>query len=217
MKLKGKLITFEGIEGSGKTTQLERLSAHLQSQNLNPLVTREPGGTDLGDRIRRILLDPAQGAIDPMTELLLYLGIRRQHLREVLVPALEEGRLVLCDRFSDATRAYQGYGRGIPLEQIAELERQAGVDRRPDLTLLLDMEVNPALDRTRRRERQNQPRSRYDREDEAFHLRVREGYLAIARREDGRVHRVDASGTVEETHQRIRTICDRFLSEREGA
>ena len=212
----GKLITLEGIEGSGKTTQLERLTAHLRSRNLDPLVTREPGGTDLGDRLRRILLDPAQGSIDPMTELLLYLGIRRQHLEEVLAPALERGRVILCDRFSDATRAYQGYGRGIPLEQIDELERRSGVDRRPDLTLLLDMEVIPALDRTRQREQQTQPRSRYDREDEAFHQRVRDGYLAIARRDKDRVHLMDASGNEAEIHQRIGEIVDRFLDGKEG-
>ncbi len=213
----GLFITFEGIEGCGKTTQIHLLADFLSASRIPFIVTREPGGSSIGNKIRAILLDTENSEITSGTELLLYAADRIQHVETVILPALREGKTVLCDRFSDATRAYQGYGRGIPQERIEALERQAGVDRRPDLTLLLDLEVAPALDRTRCRERQDRFRSRYDREDEAFHRRVREGYLAVCRREEGRVRRVDASGGVEETHDRIRRIVDRFLDGKEGS
>ena len=210
--MSGKLITFEGIEGSGKTTQIRLLSEYLNSRKVDHLLTREPGGTRLGDEIRRHLLDAENpGEIFPETELLLFLAIRAQHLREALLPALGAGRIVLCDRYNDATLAYQGFGRGLPVTKIRELLRAAGIDRGPDLTLLLDMEVGPALERTRQRGGGTGGQSRFDREGEEFHRKVREGYLKIAETEPVRVRCINAARPVQVVQGDILRIVNDFL------
>ncbi len=210
--MSGKLITFEGIEGSGKSTQIRLLSAYLESQKVGHLLTREPGGTRLGDQIRRHLLDAEEpGEIFPETELLLFLAVRAQHLREAVLPALDAGRVVLCDRYNDATLAYQGFGRGLPLTRIREIQRAAGIDRGADLTLLLDMEVGPALERTRKRGDGAGGQSRFDREGEEFHRKVREGYLKIAESEPARVRRIDAARPINIVQGAIISIVNNFL------
>src|SRR5256885_2101414 len=145
-------ITFEGIEGSGKTTQIQLLSNHFEDRGIDHLLTREPGGTPIGDQIRRLVLDPRNSAMTPVCELLLYAAARAQHLDQVIRPALEAGRLVLCDRFVDATFAYQGYGRAIPLDLIDALHHLKTLALRPDLTLLFDIDTRLALERARVRE-----------------------------------------------------------------
>lgn len=209
--MQGKLITFEGIEGSGKTTQIRLLSGHLTERGVDHLVTREPGGTPLGDRIRHHLLDPTDPVpIDPDAELVLFVAIRIQHLKQIVLPALAAGRTVLCDRYVDATLAYQGYGRGLPVARIEALHAAAGIDRQPDLTLLFDLEVGPALARTRNRAGAG-AQSRFDRESEAFHRRVREGYLRIAAAEPDRLRRIDAGRGIDAVAADVRAIVCDFL------
>ena len=145
--MKGVFITFEGIEGSGKSSQVAMLADHLTARGRPVTVTREPGGTPIGDQVRAILLDPMNKILDPKAELFLYAASRAQHLREVIAPSLEAGNVVLCDRFSDATIAYQGYGRGLDLEMIYEIDRIVTSGMRPELTLLLDIEAPAGLAR----------------------------------------------------------------------
>src|SRR5512137_2881777 len=147
----GAFITFEGIEGSGKSTQISRLQHHLTEQRWKVTLTREPGGTPIGDQVRKVLLDPANRLLDPTAELLLYAASRAQHLREVIRPALEVGRIVLCDRFADATIAYQGYGRGLSVPVIRELDRIVTAGLRPALTVLFDLPAEAGLARARGR------------------------------------------------------------------
>ena len=184
----GAFITFEGIEGCGKTTQIGRLTSYLESVHRPFLVTREPGGTEIGDQIRGILLSAENAGMEPMTELFLYAAARVQHLRQVIVPALQAGRLVICDRFMDATMAYQGYGRGLDLSWIGEIHRRAMENIRPDLTFLLDLPIEMGLKRARKRiEGQAIKEDRFENEEMEFHRRVREGYLQIARDDPARV------------------------------
>jgi dTMP kinase len=211
--MKGVFITFEGIEGSGKSTQIKLLRGHLTSIGRAVTLTREPGGTPIGDQIRRILLDPANKALDPAAELLLYGASRSQHLAEVIRPALAAGRVVLCDRFSDATFAYQGYGRGLSIDMISEIDRIVTGRMKPDLTLLLDIDVGAGLGRARGRNtsRGLHGESRFENEEMAFHRRVREGYLRLAGEEPGRIRVVEAGGSPEEVHGEIRQIVDEML------
>lgn len=203
--MKGVFITFEGVDGCGKTTQLELLAAHLRRQHYNVVATREPGGTAVGDRIRRILLDPAHQNITPLTELLLYAASRAQHLHQVILPALERGDVVLCDRYTDATDAYQGGARGIDQHKIAEIHHISTAGVVPQLTILLDSPVDQALSRavSRMKKIQNQREARFEQEQESFHRRVREAYLAIARHHPERIKIIDATGTIDAIHQRI--------------
>ena len=147
----GTFITFEGIEGSGKSTQISLLANYLTARGIRHVLTREPGGTVIGDQIRKILLDPANRLLDPTAELLLYGASRAQHLREIILPALASGMIVLCDRFSDATLAYQGYGRGLDIELIRSLDRIVTAGMRPDLTVLFDIEAIRGITRARGR------------------------------------------------------------------
>ena len=199
----GRFITFEGIEGVGKSTQVRLAADYLRARSNDVVVTREPGGTPLAEAIRRLVLEPQGEAVDAVSELLLMFASRAVHLGNLVEPALARGAWVLCDRFTDATEAYQGAGRGVPLEHIRALERIAQRGRRPDLTLLLDLPVGQAMERSRQRGGQN---DRFESEQSAFFERVRAGYLAILEREPARVRRLDASGPVEQVAQAVREL-----------
>ncbi len=188
-------ITLEGIEGSGKTTQIKHILRFLRDCGHSVVATREPGGTPIGEKIRGILLDPDHKNLCAPAELLLYVADRVQHIHQVIRPALEAGRIVICDRFSDASIVYQGAARGMDAGLIGRLHRLAGADLRPDLTLLLDLPPEAGLARAWGRigREENQDReSRFEEEDLAFHHRVRQGYLALAQREPGRFVVIDA-------------------------
>lgn len=211
-----RFITFEGIEGSGKTTQIQMLSNHLEERGIDHLLTREPGGTPIGDQIRKLVLSPANAAMTPTCELLLYGAARAQHIEQVIRPALLLGRLVLCDRFSDATFAYQGHGRGIRLDLIDALHGLETLALRPDLTLLFDIEPGRALERARDRDRGgSRDETRFEQEDLEFHERVRAGYLEMAHQEPGRFVILDARGSVEEIHLRVVEAVTRRLPGRQ--
>jgi dTMP kinase len=197
----GRFITFEGIEGVGKSTQVQLAADYLRARSVDVVVTREPGGTPLAEAIRRLVLEPQGEAVDAVSELLLMFASRAVHLGNLVEPALARGAWVLCDRFTDATEAYQGAGRGVPLEHVRALERIAQRGRRPDLTLLLDLPVAQAMERSRRRGGQN---DRFESEQAAFFERVRAGYLAILAREPQRLRRVDASAPVDEVARAVR-------------
>lgn len=211
--MKGFFITFEGIEGSGKSTQIVLLATYLMAHKKSIALTREPGGTAIGDQVRKILLDPANNALVPRAELLLYAAGRAQHLEELIRPELKAGKVVLCDRFSDATLAYQGYGRGLDLEIIRALDRIVTDGMRPDLTVLLDIDAAAGLSRARGRNssRGLEGEARFENEDLAFHERVRQGYRDLARREPDRFRLVDASAKPDEVQNRIRKIVDEAL------
>ncbi|HEX8137807.1 MAG TPA: dTMP kinase [Pyrinomonadaceae bacterium] len=208
----GAFITFEGIDGSGKSTQMRMLASVLRLRGFEVVTTREPGGTPLGKRLRMALLD-AQAEVDPLAELLLYAADRAQHVRTLLRPALETSHIVLSDRYADATVAYQGAGRGFTKELIAEVVSLATGGLQPDLTLIFDVSVAESLSRTRRRETSEQGKDRLDSEDVEFHARVREAYLEIAAAEPVRVRVVDASGSIEETHVKVLQVVGPFLEE----
>jgi len=211
--MQGAFITFEGIEGSGKSTQILLLRDHLVRSGREVVLTREPGGTPIGDQIRKILLDPANKAMDPTAELLLYAASRAQHLREVIAPALDRGQIVLCDRFSDATLAYQGYGRGLSRSVISDLDRIVTAGLRPRRTILLDIDARTGVGRARgRNAAQNlHAEARFENEAIEFHSRVRDGYLAIAAAEPQRFCLVSAAGSPEDIHQEVRKAVDELL------
>ena len=187
---RSRFITFEGIDGSGKTTQLRLLSKWLREQGRETVEAVEPGGTAIGQQVRRILLDPANAEIQPRTELLLYFASRAQNVEQVIRPALEAGRVVLCDRFTDSTLVYQGCGRGLDTKVILELDRIACQGLTPDITVLIDIDIATSLARAKRRnERTGRTEARIDEESEAFHERVRQGYLGLAARGKGAFHR----------------------------
>jgi dTMP kinase len=181
-------VTFEGIEAAGKSTLITALDDDLRLRGENVLVTREPGGTPLGDRIRQIWNDPAT-TIDPLAEALLISAVRAQHVAEVIVPATRAGRTILCDRYFDATIAYQGFGRGLDIEMLLELSLLATSRITPDLTLLLDIPTQLSMERVRARG----DADRFEREDPAFHERVRAGYHVLAGRFRHRYVVIDAS------------------------
>jgi dTMP kinase len=198
-------ITFEGIEGCGKTTQLRLLKERLTAAGEKVISTREPGGTPISDKMRAILLDAENSAITPLSELLLYAAARAQHVQEVIVPALERGEMVLCDRFTDATVAYQGHGRGLDLATIDQLNKLATGGLEPELTVLIDCPVEIGLGRALARiELTHGPREeRFELESVRFHDRVREGYLSLARAFPERFVVVDGSGDVAQTEQLV--------------
>ncbi len=209
---RGKFITFEGLDGCGKSTQVERLAAALRAEKLAVVVTREPGGTPTGDKIRRILLDASTAGLAPMAELALMFAARAQHIKEVIQPALNGGKIVLCDRFIDSSEAYQGGGRKLGSEPVLALHKILCGDLQPDLTLLLDSNVATSVNRARRRNQtQASDENRFEQENRAFFERVRTAYLAIAAREPQRVATVDARGTPEETHRKITEVVRRKL------
>lgn len=208
----GAFITFEGIDGCGKSTQLRLLASELRVRGLEVVSTREPGGTPLGQRLRAALLD-VQEQVEPLTELLVFAADRAQHVRRHLLPALEANQIVLSDRYADATVAYQGAGRGFEPELIKEIVLLATGGLKPDLTLLFDLSVAESAVRTRRRV-ESKHTDRLDIEDAAFHTRVRNAYLEIAKANPDRVRLIDARGSVQETHEMVMNIVMPFLKER---
>ena len=207
MSGRGLFITFEGVEGCGKSTQLERLRAHLESRGHDVVTTREPGGTPIAEMLRGLLLDPANSAMAPVTELLLYEAARAQHVARLIGPALEAGQVVLCDRFADSTTAYQGAGRGLPDDTLAELHAIATQGVWPDLTLVIDLPAELGL----KRARCSGEGDRIERESIAFHERVREGFLRLAKSDSGRVRVIDGTGSVEQVAAAIGAIVDDVL------
>jgi dTMP kinase len=206
-------ITFEGIEGSGKSLQIARAKAYLQQKGIHCLVTREPGGTDFGLALRQVLLRADGCRREPWSELLLYLADRYQHLKEAIEPALQRGFVVLSDRYQDATRAYQGAARGIPESEIETMVQLLGIIE-PDKTILLDLEAEEGLARARMRNLADSSAAaegRFEAEDIEFHKRVREAYLKLARRAPHRIHVIRASGTPDEVFSQIARLLDNWL------
>jgi len=199
-------ITLEGPEGTGKSTQARLLARRLRREGYETVLTREPGGTPIGRRIREVILAPDHRAMCPETELGLYFSDRAQHLREVVWPALSEGKIVVSDRFTDSTLAYQGYGRGLSLGLIRRLDRIMTGGFRPDVTVLLDLAAEKGLSRARRRNREKESfrrEGRFEIEALEFHERVRRGYLTLARREPGRFVLVPVEGAPAKVHESV--------------
>jgi dTMP kinase len=212
-------ITFEGVEGSGKTTQIQRLKKYLTQKGISCKVTREPGGIPIGEKVRKILLNPDHHEMVPTTELLLYEAARAQHVKEVIKPFLKKGWIVICDRFSDATLAYQGYGRRIDLKWIDRLNRLASQGIKPDVTFLLDCPSDVGLKRALQRNQtlKQEREERFEREEIQFHQRVRKGYLAIAKKEPRRVKVIDTREGEERVFEKIRKIVDNLLIGTKGS
>ena len=209
----GYFITFEGIEGCGKSTQCQAVAAALRRAGISITVSREPGGTHIGERIRALLLDVNSRQLYAETELLLYAADRAQHVRQVLRPALEAGSVVLCDRFADSTFAYQGYGRGLDMELIRRLNTEASGALTPNLTILLDVPVEIGLGRITERGRQpGGGRDRLEQEHHAFHERVRQGYLALASAEPDRMVVIDASDGIDALSARVLRTVNELLA-----
>lgn len=206
-------ISFEGPEGSGKTTQIALLAGWLRQQGLAVATTREPGGTAIGDRVRAILLDHAASEMSAETEVLLFSAARAQHVREVIGPWLASGGVVLCDRFADSTLAYQGYGHQLPLDQLAVITAFATGGLRPDVIVFLDVDVQSGL--RRKQQHANGDAGQWDRMEAftlAFHQRVRAGYLAMAAADPARWLVVDANRSVEEVQQTLRERVAKLLA-----
>jgi dTMP kinase len=216
---RGLFITLEGLDGSGKTTQIRRLAAWLKRRFPpdDPVVTRQPGGTETGDRIRALVLDSRQTALAPMTEMALMFADRAQAIAEVIQPALDQGRVVLCDRFTDSTEAYQGGGRQIGSQPVLELHRLICNNLQPDLTLLLLPSLESSLERARRRNQravdQKEPdESRFEAEQDAFYRRVWEKYREIAAREPDRVVLIEGDLAIDEVYEQIiEAVAERLI------
>ncbi len=197
---KGKFITFEGPEGCGKSTQIKLLSEALTKEGRLVLTTREPGGTDVGEEIREILMNPEYVELTDLTEVFLYEAARAQLVNEVIVPALDSGQIVLCDRFSESTLAYQGYGGKISVEWIQKIDQMARGGLSPDLTLFIDVDPEVGLKRARASEKEI---DRLEEKDLEYHKRVYQGYLELAKKNPDRIKVVDGRKGVQEVHQGI--------------
>jgi dTMP kinase len=215
---RGKFITFEGLDGCGKSTQMERLVKVLQQEGLEVMTTREPGGTAIGDRIRAVVLDSRTRGLAPLAELALMFASRAQQIQENILPALDRGLWVLCDRFTDSSEAYQGAGRGLGSEAVLTLHRVLCGNLQPDLTILMDSDVSASVNRARRRNQQQKgsapqgDENRFETESRAFFTRVHEKYLEIAAREAQRVALIDARPPADITHARIvQAVRERLL------
>jgi len=212
---RGLFITLEGIDGTGKSTQLRLLVQHLKKRGLPVQVTREPGGTKLGERIRKILLDSKTTHLSSLAELALMYAARAQHLEEVIRPALARGEIVVSDRYNDASLAYQGYGRKLGARTVRAFDRVVSGRTQPDLTILLDLAPRLSLGRAEGRESQRKSnQGRFEAQGLDFHTRVRRGYLAIAHKEPRRVKVVRADEPVEDVQAEIRELIDNFLARR---
>jgi len=219
--VRGKFITFEGLDGSGKSTQLERLARSLRAHGLSVTVTREPGGTATGEKIREVLLHSATSGLSPLAEMALMFASRTQHIHEVILPALTAGRIVLCDRFTDSTEAYQGGGRKLGSKAVLQLHEILCGNLQPDLTMILDNDIAFSLERARRRNQKHKTarpdrssqrdENRFEQENRVFFGRVRHAYLAIAARDSQRVHVINARGAPSETHAVIMELVRKKL------
>jgi dTMP kinase len=201
------LVTFEGIEGSGKTTQADLLYTFLKKKGYNVIKTREPGGTGFGEALRDVLLRKDM-RVFPLAELLVFMAVRAQHMEEVISPALAEGKIVLCDRFVDATYAYQGYGRSIDLGIIETFNRLVTKGVRPNLTILLDCDVDLAF---KRKSAAKQQMDRFERESVSFHRKIRDAYLKLSEEDSKRFFVIDPSLDVEGAHRMIREKVESLL------
>jgi dTMP kinase len=201
-KYRGIFITFEGAEGSGKSTQIEMLRAYLEQKQKDVMILREPGGVAISEKIRAILLDVQHSQMSDRCEMLLYMAARAQLVAEVLIPALSDGKIVLCDRYLDSTCAYQGYGNGIDLQAIQEVGAFATQSLQPDLTLVFDLPVQTGLDRI------EGSKDRIEQRDLAYHQRVRDGYLALARQEPERIKIIPVEASKEEIHGQVRFLTE---------
>ncbi|MBX3298891.1 MAG: dTMP kinase [Acidobacteria bacterium] len=206
--MKGKFITFEGIDGSGKSTQLRLLASYLVERGKDVLTTREPGGTPLGRRLREAFLETEE-TVSPLAELLLFAADRAQHVEFLIKPAVAEGRVVISDRYADATAAYQGAGRGFKRETVARIIQLATGGLKPDLTLFFDIPVELAIARTGSRNNSEAGANRMDGESAEFYARVRDEYLAIARSDPRRFKVIDGAGSIEDIHSKVTEIVSR--------
>jgi dTMP kinase len=205
----GRFVSFEGIEGCGKTTQIGVLSEYLQRHNISFTVTREPGGTGVGEGIRKILLHSETIHLTAASELLLFYASRSQNITEKIIPSLNRGEMVICDRFYDASMAYQGYGRGIPLDFIEKVTELVCNGYRPELTILLDIDPHIGLKRARDRNHQRSvDEGRFEMEDIEFYTRIRNGYLELAKREPQRIRVIDANRPVDDIHRDILKVLE---------
>lgn len=209
--MQGRFITFEGIDGSGKSTQLRMLAGDLRSRGLDVVTTREPGGTPLGRRLREAFLETEE-TVAPIAELLLFAADRAQHVELLIKPALNDGRIVISDRYADATAAYQGAGRGFSKETVAEIIELATGGLKPDLTLFFDITVETAILRMNGRGEAGEGPNRMDLETAEFYLRVREAYLEIAAAEPERFRIIEANGSIDETHKNLLAVVEPFLN-----
>lgn len=215
---KGKFITVEGLDGCGKSTQLERLATALRGEGIDVLVTREPGGTPVGEKLRAVVLDSRTSGLSPLAELAILFASRAQHIFEVILPAVQAGKWVLCDRFTDSSEAYQGGGRELGSDAVLTLHRVLCGDLHPDLTILMDSDVAASVARARRRNSAAKDSSqidenRFEQENKAFFTRVRNKYLEIAKREPQRVAIVDARRTADVVHPEILNVVRNRLLE----
>ncbi|MCD4782031.1 MAG: dTMP kinase [Candidatus Omnitrophica bacterium] len=201
-KYRGLFITFEGAEGSGKSTQIELLQGYLKQKQKDVVIVREPGGVAISEKIRAILLDVNHTRMSDQCEMLLYMAARAQLVSEVLLPALSDDKIVLCDRYIDSTLAYQGYGNGIDLQSITRVGAFATQSLRPDLTIVFDLPVRTGLGRIEGR------KDRIEQRNVDYHQRVREGYLTLARREPDRIKVIQVNTSREEIHARVRQLTD---------
>jgi len=228
MSRRGKFITFEGLDGTGKSTQMRKLGEALRAAGHKVVETREPGGTATGEKVRRVLLDSATEGLSPMAEMALMFASRAQHIAEVIRPALDRGQIVLCDRFTDSTEAYQGGGRKLGSAAVLNLHHLLCGDLQPELTILLESDPHKSLGRARERNRRaadlakkksakHDDENRFEQQTRSFFARVREAYTAIAAREPDRVVTVDASGTPAQTHRKILEVVGKKIRNREGS
>ena len=210
-----KLITFEGIEGSGKSTQIKLVAEYLSRRNVSLIVTAEPSGTDIGRKIGSILFNREHNNMCAETEMFLFCAARSQHVREIIMPALKQNKVVLCDRFSDATYAYQGAGRGLDSKFIRLINDYSSMLLKPDLTLLFDLPVEIGLQRANRRNdklKESSSIDRFEKENMDFHRRIREGYLNILKNDPDRFRLIDANREVETIQKDVRTCINNFIN-----
>jgi dTMP kinase len=200
---RGLFLTFEGLDGCGKSTQLRLLADRLRAAGETVIETVEPGGTSIGGSIRRILLDPANDHMGSTAEMLLYFAARAQNVHELVTPATARGEIVISDRWTDSTWAYQGFGRGLGVEVVRRLDEIACAGRKPDLTIWVDVDLETSLGRARQRNENEAAADRMDAQSRAFYEKVLEGYRQLSVEEPGRVRRVDGRGTVDEVAQRV--------------
>jgi dTMP kinase len=206
--MSGLFITLEGIDFCGKTTQAQKLASYLRRKGYKVLLAREPGGDRVAERIRRVLLSKANSQMTPLTELFLYEAARSQLTQNTILPALKQGKAVVCDRYFDSTLAYQGYGRGLSKRMIANLNQIAALGLKPNLTLILDVPVKVSLTRGKKKGRK---KDRLEKEKFEFHQRIRKGFLSIARQNRKRIKVVDGTKNIEETWKKVRKAVDFFL------